>query len=129
LPGVGRKIRIGPEGRPVTVTQAIQEACNIATWATLMEGKRPGEGYDTVGDEAYRKLLRELRKQVSPEQDESLAERYRLKLIAEWLGSWNVRTGKDKNGWAEPVRSVMDIPLGPGCKTHGLMHDCPEGKR
>lgn len=129
LDGTGRKIRVGPDEHQVTVTEAMQKACNTATWATIINKKHPGEGYDNARDEAYGEILRELRKQVTPEQDPDLDRPYRLKVIAEWLGHWNVRTGKSRDGWAEPVRSVMDIPLVPECAPHGLMHDCPVAGR
>lgn len=135
LAGVGRKIRIG-DGYPVTMTEAMQQACNYITHSRILNDKHPGEGFDERMRNSMAVLRDGLRAQIPQWEAHHLDKEYgdnpygeeRLKFLANWLGSWDYRTGKSKNGWAEPVRSIMDIPLVSECKAHGLMHDCPEAK-
>lgn len=125
--GPGRRVFLDG-GQVLTVTDKIQAACDEAIWNLILDRKHPGEGYKAKGLEQLEVLRKELRVQLPFREDDPSTRlgRDRIVFLASWLGQWDLESGKDKIGWAEPVRSLMDIPMIPECKAHGLMHDCKE---
>lgn len=125
LHGVGREINLHG-GHVITVTEAMQEACDTAIHSFILDDLHPGEGYKGRAINALEALRKELRAQVRMDEGDDTTRfgRARLARLAAMLSCWDRRTGASRSGWAVPVRSTMDIPLMPECAKHGLMHPC-----